>query len=407
MTVEEPDKVVVQTEFMAPQVSDEAGQTVAARRSVAVTRLTVTDFRSYSRCVLELDTRPVVLTGDNGAGKTNLLEAISLLSPGRGLRGAPHAEIARQGGPGGWAVAAVLHTAEGPRTVGTGIEPAVEAGRARAVKIDGSPASGPAALGELFHAIWLTPAMDRLFADGAGARRRFLDRLVMGFDRAHAARAAAYERALRERNRLLADDVRDEAWLSALEGQMAEHGVALAAARVEAVARLKGAIDAAGEGAFPRADLALEGTLEAGLGEVTAALDLEDRFQAELAAARPRDRAAGRTLDGPHRTDLLVRHRAKDADARACSTGEQKALLIGLVLANARLLAASDGAAPVLLLDEVAAHLDARRRTALFDQICALGLQAWTTGTDAALFEGLGDRAQYFRVADSVVTRTG
>lgn len=367
-----------------------------APRHASLSRLVVTDFRSYARAEVALDGRPVVLTGENGAGKTNLLEAISLLSPGRGLRGAAYAEIARDAGQGGWAVAATLEAEHGPVRIGTGIEPgAPVSSRSRTVRIDGEPA-GPSALAELVRIVWLSPAMDRLFVEGASERRRFFDRLVMGFDPAHGTRAAAYDRALRERARLLADEVADDAWLSGLEGQMAEHGVALAAARLEIMARLRGALDVAPEGPFPRAQVALEGSLEAALADA-AAVDVEDAFRARLADARGRDAAAGRALEGPHRSDLLVRHAAKDREARQCSTGEQKALLIGIVLANARLLSAM-GRPPLLLLDEIAAHLDGGRRAALFDEIVSLDLQAFMTGTDPSLFETLGERAQTFRV---------
>ncbi|HCX67565.1 MAG TPA: DNA replication/repair protein RecF, partial [Rhodobiaceae bacterium] len=331
-----------------------------------------------------------------GAGKTNLLEAVSLLSPGRGLRGVPYAEIARDSGAGGWAVAATLETQDGAVRVGTGIEPGVETARSRQVRVGGEQA-GPSALAELVSVVWLTPAMDRLFVEGASERRRFLDRLVMGFDPAHGTRAGAYDRALRERNKLLADNVFDDAWLSGLEGQMAEHGVALAAARVEMLARLRGALEAAQEGPFPRARVAIEGSLEAAILS-EAAVDVEDAFRDRLKEMRGRDAAAGRALDGPHRSDLLVRHAAKDREARLCSTGEQKALLIGMVLANARLLAAR-GHPPLLLLDEIAAHLDEERRAALFDEIVGLNLQAFMTGTDPSLFQSLGERAQSLAVA--------
>ncbi|WP_293334321.1 DNA replication/repair protein RecF [Parvibaculum sp.] len=368
----------------------------AALPCARLSRLVVTDFRSYARAELALDGRPVVLTGDNGAGKTNLLEAVSLLSPGRGLRGVPYAEIARDSGAGGWAVAATLETQDGAVRVGTGIEPGVETARSRQVRVGGEQA-GPSALAELVSVVWLTPAMDRLFVEGASERRRFLDRLVMGFDPAHGTRAGAYDRALRERNKLLADNVFDDAWLSGLEGQMAEHGVALAAARVEMLARLRGALEAAQEGPFPRARVAIEGSLEAAILS-EAAVDVEDAFRDRLKEMRGRDAAAGRALDGPHRSDLLVRHAAKDREARLCSTGEQKALLIGMVLANARLLAAR-GHPPLLLLDEIAAHLDEERRAALFDEIVGLNLQAFMTGTDPSLFQSLGERAQSLAVA--------
>jgi DNA replication and repair protein RecF len=370
----------------------------------SLSRLVVTDFRSYARAELTLDGRPVVFVGENGAGKTNLLEAVSLLSPGRGMRGAAYAEIARESGAGGWAVAATLQTPDGPVRIGTGIEPQTEATRSRAVRIDGATASGSGALAQHLRIVWLTPAMDRLFLEGASERRRFLDRLVMGFDPSHGTRVNAYERALRERNRLLADDAPDGAWLGVLEEQMATHGVAVAAARVETLARLRGALDAASEAHFPRAVIALEGELEAALASL-AAVDVEDAFRKRLGEVRGRDAAAGRALNGPHRTDLLVRHAAKDREARLCSTGEQKALLIGIVLANARLLAAR-GEPPLLLLDEIAAHLDEERRRALFDEILGLNLQAFMTGTDPALFASLGNRAQTFRIARGAVLQT-
>lgn len=377
------------------------GQNIPGAR-LSLRRLVVTDFRSYARAELALDGRPVVLTGENGAGKTNLLEAVSLLSPGRGLRGAAYAEIARADGPGGWAVAATLEGPEGPVRLGTGIEPGVDTHtRSRAVRIDGHAAASAGALAEHLRIVWLTPAMDRLFVEGATERRKFFDRLVMGFDPAHGARANAYDRALRARNRLLADEVFDDAWLGGLEDQMAEHGVALAAARLDTLARLRGAIEAAGDGAFPRAEITLEGLLEAELSH-HAAVDVEEMFRLHLRGMRRRDAGAGRALEGPHRSDLLVCHVSKGREARLCSTGEQKALLIGIVLANARLLAAL-GKPPLLLLDEVAAHLDQERRAALFDEIVALSLQAFMTGTDNSLFSAFGLRAQNLRVAGGLI----
>lgn len=396
--------LAVDRPFETPEECGAVMTAPAAAPRVSLSRLVVTDFRSYARAELHLDGRPVVLTGENGAGKTNLLEAVSLLSPGRGIRGVPYAEIARDVGAGGWAVAATLETEDGAVRVGTGIEPGAETSRSRQVRVDGEQA-GPSALAELVSMVWLTPAMDRLFVEGASERRRFLDRLVMGFDPAHGTRAGAYERALRERNRLLADEVFDDAWLSGLEGQMAEHGVAIAAARVETLARLRGALDAAQEGPFPRAIVAIEGTLEEAVGN-EAAVDVEDAFRARLKEMRGRDAGAGRALDGPHRSDLLVRHAAKDREARLCSTGEQKALLIGMVLANARLLAAR-GRPPLLLLDEIAAHLDEERRAALFDEIVGLNLQAFMTGTDPSLFQSLGGRAQSLAVAAGEITQVG
>ena len=376
-----------------------------------LSRLVVTDFRSYPRAELALDGRPVALVGENGAGKTNLLEAVSLLSPGRGLRGAAYSEVARdaaQGGQGGWAVAATLETETGPVRIGTGIEAGVEplksGARSRAVRIDGQPASSSGALARHLRIVWLTPAMDRLFLEGASERRRFFDRLVMGFDPSHGTRVNAYERSLRERNRLLADEVGDTSWLGGLEEQMAGHGVAIAAARIETLARLRGALDAGDDAHFPRAEIALDGKLEAELA-TAAAVDVEESFRTRLAQMRGRDAGAGRTLDGPHRTDLTVRHVTKDREARLCSTGEQKALLIGIVLANARLLAAREQP-PLLLLDEIAAHLDEERRRALFEEILRLNLQAFMTGTDPVLFAGLGPRAQTFRIARGAVLQT-
>ncbi len=371
-----------------------------------LSRLVVTHFRSYERAALALDGRPVVLTGANGAGKTNLLEAVSLLSPGRGLRGQPFADLAYRASSEtearhGWAVAATLFSDGEDTAIGTGQEPSPgEAQRARIVRIDGETQSGAGVLAEYVRVVWLTPAQDRLFVEAAGGRRRFLDRLVMGFDPSHGTRANAFEKALRERNKLLAEDVRDAMWYAAIEEQIAEYGVAMAAARVEIIARLKGAIAAAPDNAFPKASLALEGELEAALSAGEPAIDVEDRYRAKLAEMRSRDRGAGRTLDGPHRSDLLVRHAPKDMEAEACSTGEQKALLLGLMLANTKLLGLSVGRPPLLLLDEVAAHLDKDRRAALFDELCAMHIQAWMTGTDASLFSTLGDRAQHFHIGD-------
>ncbi|MDF1685707.1 MAG: DNA replication/repair protein RecF [Parvibaculaceae bacterium] len=381
------------------ETSREAPRDVA-REALSISRLRVTDFRSYDHAGLDLDARPVVLTGENGAGKTNLLEAVSLLVPGRGLRAVPFAELCRKRGAGGWAVAADVFDGQADMRIGTGIEPQ-EAGagetRTRQVRIDGQVQSSAGVLAEYVRIVWLTPAMDRLFVEAASGRRRFLDRLVMGFDPSHGTRVNAYERAMRDRNRLLADNVKDASWLGALEAQMAEHGVAIAATRLDCVARLKGAIAATQEGAFPKALLALEGGLESDLSSAVA-VDVEDQFARHLCEMRTRDQGAGRALDGPHRSDLLVRHEAKDMEADKCSTGEQKALLIGMILANARLLARHTGHAPLLLLDEVAAHLDRDRRAALFDEITALGAQAWMTGTDRSLFEAIEPRAQCFQV---------
>jgi DNA replication and repair protein RecF len=376
---------------------------------VGVTRLTLTDFRNYRAARLDLDTGPVVLTGPNGAGKTNLLEAVSFLSPGRGLRNAKLSEIDRHGAAsspgstrGGWAVAAIAETRRGPVRLGTGREP--ETGERRLVRIDGEPAKSQAALVERLGLIWLTPQMDRLFIEGPGARRRLLDRLVFGLDPAHASRVAAYEQALRERARLLRDGPADATWLDALEAIMAEQGTAVAAGRRDAVDRLDQAcMDA--EGPFPHARLSLDGTLETWLDHMPA-LAVEDKFKAALAANRPVDAAAGGATLGPHRSDLTVTHREKSVPAEEASTGEQKALLISILLAHAKLQRAIRGEPPVLLFDEVAAHLDRARRAALFDIVASLESQAWLTGTDPELFFPLRGAARFLTVHDGALTET-
>jgi len=382
----------------------------------AVARLTLSDFRCYRHLRLELEAPPVVLAGPNGAGKTNVLEALSFLAPGRGLRRATLSEVARRDvhrPPGGdatvrpWGVAARLAGATGALEVGTGFVPADSGGREkRLAHIDGQPLKSQAGLAEVLSVQWLTPAMDRLFVDGPAARRRFLDRLVFGVDPAHAGRTAAYEHALRERARLLTAGVArrdwDAAWLAALEETLATKGVAVAAARREMVARLD-EVCRTGVGPFPGARLALRGGIETWL-EAGPALAAEDRFRDVLAATRAKDAETGGASVGPHRSDLVVRHAPKDQPADVCSTGEQKALLIAIVLGNARLLAAERARAPLLLLDEVAAHLDETRRAALFEYIIDLGAQAWLTGTEAGLFAALRGRAQFFNVKDATVT---
>ena len=354
---------------------------------MALARLVLTDFRNHRDALLAPAPGLVVLTGENGAGKTNVLEAVSLLSPGRGLRGASLSEMARSGGGGGFAVSARLGDVE----IGTGTEP--RAPERRQVRINGAPASATS-LSEWLSVLWLTPAMDRLFQDSPGGRRRFLDRLVLALEPGHAVHAARYEAAMRARNKLLGEDApRDEAWLSALEARMAEHGAALAAARSRAVEMLAGRLAGAPEGPFARAGLALEGGRDGG-GEDLAV---------DLARGRARDAAAGRTLAGPHRTDLAVTHLGKGQPASLCSTGEQKALLLGIVLAHADLVAERSGRRPILLLDEVAAHLDPRRRAALFERLEAAEGQVWMTGTEPALFDGIGAAASRFEVADGAV----
>jgi DNA replication and repair protein RecF len=368
--------------------------------SLAVRRLALADFRGYAELRLETDPRPVVLTGPNGAGKTNLLEAISLLAPGRGLRRARLVELDRIGGAGPWSVAARLDAPGGAVEIRTGRVQDGERER-RSVRIDGSEVASQAVLAEVVAVVWLVPALDRLFQDGAGERRRFLDRLVASGDPAHAAQLARYAHAVRQRARLLRAGRPDPSWLGALERQAAAAGVAVAAARRETVRGLAAALGEPPAG-FPAPDLALEGEVEAWLGEGSA-LEAEERFGAALAATRREDAETGTTGVGPHRSDLLVHDRASDRPARDCSTGQQKALLVSLVLAEARLRAAAGERRPLLLLDEVAAHLDGARRAALFEAVCALGAQAWLTGTDAATFAPLGARAQFFTVQDATL----
>ena len=359
-----------------------------------VSRLALTDFRSYPSALIEPGPGFVLLSGENGAGKTNLLEAISLLSPGRGLRGATLSEMARIEGGGGFAVAARLDADPGSGSgtgieVGTGIEPAKP--ERRQVRISGAPAAANS-LSEWLSVLWLTPAMDRLFTDAASGRRRFLDRLVLDLHPGHAAHATRYEAAMRARNKLLSEEqAPDPHWLAALEARMAEHGVALSHARNETVTALAERLAAAPEGPFARAGLALEGG------------GTED-LAGSLAAGRARDAAAGRTLVGPHRTDLVVTHLGKGQPAALSSTGEQKALLIGLILGHAALVADRTARRPILLLDEIAAHLDPVRRAALFERLADAGGQVWMTGTERELFAGIGAGATWLEVADGSVT---
>ncbi|HUC63301.1 MAG TPA: DNA replication/repair protein RecF [Alphaproteobacteria bacterium] len=385
--------------------SGDAASASAAR--FAVRRLALSDFRGYGSLRIEADPRPVVLTGPNGAGKTNLIEALSFLAPGRGLRRARLDEVDRRqtGDAARWAVAASLATPKGPIEIGTGRDPEAPVGTLRrVVRLDGKTLRSQAELARLLSVLWVTPDMDRLFQEGSSARRRFLDRMVYGVDPDHAGYVAAYDHALRERARLLAEGSRDAAWLSALEATMAAKGVAIAAGRRGLVRRLESALRL-GVAPFPRAEIALLGTLEAWLDEMPA-LAVEEKFKEALEAARAEDALEGGAREGAHRSDLAVRHVEADMPAALCSTGEQKALLVALVLAQARLQASLHAAPPLLLLDEVGAHLDRVRRAALYDELVALGAQAWMTGTDEALFESLGARAQYFRVVDgNVVAR--
>ena len=346
--------------------------------------LALSHFRSHRAARLALDGRPVALVGPNGAGKTNVLEAISLLSPGRGLRRAATEDLARRPESLGWKVSALVQGLTGKHELETWAEP----GEARQVRIDGKAAT-QASLGRILRILWLVPAMDRLWIEAAEGRRRFLDRMTLSFAPDHAELSLTYEKAMRDRNRLIKDQVTDPHWYAALESQMADAGQQITANRHAALARIAQAADPAS--AFPSADLTLTGP------EGT---DQPEDLASALAEGRRRDIAAGRTLVGPHRADLLARYAAKGVPADQCSTGEQKALLISLILANARALAQDLGRAPILLLDEVAAHLDAARRASLYDEICALGAQAIMTGTDADLFDALGDRGQRLSVQD-------
>ena len=371
---------------------------------VHIHKLKLAGFRNYAGLSLDLDERHVVLAGDNGAGKTNLMEAVSLLTPGRGMRRAPYGDLIKAGSdPGsGFSIFASLEGMAGPIDIGTGVDGADDSG-SRRVRINGAPARTTDDLLEHLRLLWLTPAMDGLFTGPAGDRRRFLDRLVLSVDPAHGGRALNYERAMRGRNRLLSEGRADPAWLDGLEAQMAELGVAMAMARTEVVNLLSGLIESgAAQSVFPAATVRLEGFMEA--EALQSASDMEAAFADMLRTGRGRDGAAGRTLSGPHRSDLIVHHRDKAMPAALSSTGEQKALLIGIVLGHAQLVRAMTGHAPILLLDEIAAHLDEGRRAALFDLIEALECQAFMTGTDVSMFSSLGPRGQIFTVADGRVT---
>ena len=372
-----------------------------------LSHLSLTHFRNYQRLELDLTGKLTLLQGQNAQGKTNLLEAISFLSPGRGLRRANYAEIARNGAVDGFAIHARVTNGDGDTEIGTGTMAGAGAPESsRRVRINGADARSADELLEVLRIVWMTPAMDTLFGGPAGDRRRFVDRLVLAIDPNHGQRTLDYEKAMRGRNRLLAEDSRDWGWFDAIEAQMAETGVAIAAARAELV-RLMSAMIAKlpDDGPFPRAVIALEGKIEQATAE-RAAVDVEERLRMALAKGRNRDRAAGRTLDGPHRADLLVRHSTKDMPAELCSTGEQKALLIGLVISHARLTAKMTGAAPILLLDEVAAHLDPGRRAALFGILDELGSQSFMTGTEPSLFSSIAGHAQMLTVSHGAVSET-
>ena len=352
-----------------------------------LSQLNLSHFRSHKKGSLTCDARPVALYGPNGAGKTNILEAVSLFSPGRGIRRASAEDMTRRPEAIGWKLSGLLHANEQVYE----IDIRSESGAARQVQVDGK-AAPQVQLGRLARVLWLIPAMDRLWIEGAEGRRRFLDRMTLSFFPDHAEATLAYEKAMRERNRLLKEQISDAHWYVALERQMAEAGARIHAARDRSIERLLDAQSAA-HTAFPTAELEL---IQAEGSMPTSEADFRDA----LAESRFRDIAAGRTLVGPHRTDMMGTYRDKAVPAKDCSTGEQKALLVSLILANARALKEDIGAPPILLLDEVAAHLDPDRRAALYDEICGLGAQAWMTGTEASLFEALGDRARYVEVTD-------
>jgi DNA replication and repair protein RecF len=369
--------------------------------SARIRRLTLTNFRSYRSAQIDVGGALLVLVGPNGAGKTNLIEAISFLAPGRGLRRATLEDVAFSEGDGSWAVSADVEGALGLASLGTGIEPPAneDAAPTRKCRIDREPVASASAFADHLRVVWLVPAMDGLFNGPASERRRFLDRLVLAVDAEHMSRVNALERALRSRNRLLEDPRPDPHWLDAVEHETAELAVAVTALRVETVERLRAALAARRQAAsaFPAAEIALEGWMER-LVPLQPAVEVEDRYRALLKDNRARDAAAGRTLDGPHLSDLTVIQSGKSIVAAEASTGEQKALLIGLVLAHAELLADMSGFAPVLLLDEVIAHLDPTRRAALYDELDALGAQAWITGADAAAFSDIAARSEVFEV---------
>lgn len=388
------------------------GPAIEVRRPhVRLARLALENFRNYATLQLRLDGRHVCLYGANGAGKTNLMEAVSMLSPGRGLRGAEFTELIRRTSDGvaarNWALSADVRDGDIDRKLLLSLELDEQGRSKRTARLDGV-ATTQNDLGELIRIIWLTPSMDRVFAGPAGDRRKFLDRQVMAHFPSHSTFGASYEKAMRQRNALLEQGQGrggpDPAWLDALELGMASAGAAMAIHRVDAVKVMQEAILARPEGAFPKALIDLDGEFELHAANGMALTDIEQEITAQLRQNRSRDQAAGRTTDGVHRTDLRVIHAPKGLPADQCSTGEQKALLMGLILANAQALFERDFApSPLLLLDEAAAHLDSDRRAALYDELAALGGQAWLTGTDRSLFDAFGDRAQRFEVSDGII----
>lgn len=371
-------------------------------RSVHIDRLKLTNFRNHVATTIDVDQQHVVIFGENGAGKTNILEALSFLSPGRGMRRATYDQVSNTKADGAWTVFARLQNADGDVAIGTGIQQtAFGVEMQRRVQINGAQAKTAEALLEHSRILWLTPSMDGLFTGPASDRRRFLDRMVLAVDPTHGRRVNDFEKTMRARNKLLSDPYPDNQWLDANEAQLAELAVAVACARHDMIALLARTIIENDDtnSPFPDALISISGTLENAVADV-AASDLEAEYLDRLKSARSIDARAGRTLEGPHRSDMIVQHRPKAMPASLCSTGEQKALLIGLLLAHARLVGETAGFAPILLLDEVAAHLDEGRRAALYDMIDTLGCQAWMTGTDRDLFKALDNRATFLEVAD-------
>jgi DNA replication and repair protein RecF len=365
-----------------------------------ILKLTLNNFRNYHAASLETGAKTIVLVGPNGAGKTNLIEAISFFAPGRGLRRANLDEVAFGEGDGSWAVATEIEGALGLATLGTGIERPLEDGATvlRKCRIDREPVGSAAAFADHLRVVWLVPTMDTLFVGAPSERRRFLDRLALAVDAEHGSRVNALERSLRSRNRLLEEARPDSHWLDAVEHETAELAVAVAGQRVETVRRLDGVLASRRASAFPPAEIALDGWMEKLIPEHPA-IEIEERYRAVLRDNRARDAAAGRTSDGPHLTDLKVTYAHKGIAAADASTGEQKALLIGLVLAHGRLIAEMTSFAPILLLDEIVAHLDPARRAALHVELAQLGGQVWMTGADPALFVEVGDDAMIVEVA--------
>lgn len=390
---------------MSPNISTTHGLSLSP---VFVRELKLTTFRNYTSLQLDFDERHVVLTGENGSGKTNLMEAVSFLSPGRGLRRAKYDQIGQASFNGAWTVFTQMEGAQGLVSIGTGLqETATGIDTSRRVRINGTPIKTSDELLDHSRIVWLTPSMDGLFTGGASDRRKFIDRMVLAIDPLHGRRVADFEKAMRARNKLLSDDMPDPKWLDALETQMAELGTAIVAARMELIELLSSAIIANHDESspFPDAIVGLQGNLESTYGDMPTS-DLEAEYLERLKNNRMIDRGAGRTLEGPHRSDLKVRHRPKNMAAELCSTGEQKALLVGMILAHAKLTASMNGFAPILLLDEIAAHLDAGRRAALFDLIDALGCQSFMTGTDKSLFDAMGARGNFFDISNGSVTNT-